>query len=52
MSAITSLTPNGIKTLCSVSSPVTELVDQYFVFQITEMKVFKPEENKKNIKAR
>jgi hypothetical protein len=50
--AITSLTGYGIKTICETDNPVVNLRDQFFILQVTEVKLFTSLENKKNIKAR
>jgi hypothetical protein len=52
MSAITTLTPNGIKDICEAVNPATELRDLFYVVQCIEVKLFSQMDNKKNIKAR
>jgi hypothetical protein len=50
--AITQLSHHGIKEVCEAQNPATELKDQYYVLQVTEVKLFSQQDNKKNIKAR
>jgi hypothetical protein len=52
MSAITSLSANGIKTICECENHQAQLRDQYFTLQVTDVKVFTAADNKKNIKSR
>jgi hypothetical protein len=52
MSAITTLTPGGIREICEAANPAIELRDIFYVVQCIEVKVFTQMDNKKNIKAR
>jgi hypothetical protein len=51
MIAITQLTSNALKKILTAESPA-QLRDQFFVLQVAEVKMFKPEDNKKNIKSK
>ncbi len=51
MSAITSLTQNGIKFVCEAENLSTQHRDEFIVVQITDYKVFNLSENK-NVKSR
>lgn len=40
MSAITSLTPHGVKIMCEAQNPAAELRNQWFVLQAIDVKLF------------
>lgn len=52
MSAITSLTAQGIKDICEAQNPATDLRDIFYTLQVIEVKTFTQMDNKKNIKSR
>ena len=52
MSAITSLSPHGIRDICEAQNPATDLRDIFYILQVIEVKLFTQMDNKKNIKSR